>query len=95
MIKDATNESRTVPDNWDAAYDDDGNYECDEHNISSFYEGFFDTVASFTGDHNKVRELKRKVEDLGVDHWHEDLGFLLDNFTDKILQKIDSQLVAK
>jgi hypothetical protein len=42
-----------------------------------------------------VRELKRKVEDLGVDHWHEDLGFLLDNFTDKILQKIDSQLVAK
>ena len=76
-------------------YDDDGNYECDEHSISSFYEDFFDTVASFTGDHNKVRELKRKVEDLGADYWHEDLGFLLDNFTDKILQKIDSQLVAK
>jgi len=76
-------------------YDDDGNYECDDYSISSFYEDFFDTVASFTGDHDKVRELKRKVKDLGANYWHEDLGFLLDNFTDKILQKIDSQLVTK
>jgi hypothetical protein len=76
-------------------YDDDGNYEYDDHTISLFYEDFFDTVASFTGDHHKVRELKRKVKDLGADYWHEDLGFLLDDFTDKILQKIDSQLVAK
>ena len=33
-------------------YDDDGNYECDEHSISSFYEGFFDTgdVATIDAD---------------------------------------------
>ena len=76
-------------------YDDDGNYECDEHSISSFYEGFFDTVASFTGDHNKVRELKRKVEDLGADYWDGRLNDTVDSFIDRIVQKIDSQLVAK
>lgn len=76
-------------------YDDDGDHYADEYSISSFYDGFFDTVARFTGDHDKVRELRRKVKDLGADYWHEDLGFLLDNFTDKILQKIDNQQVAK
>jgi len=76
-------------------YDDDGNYEYDDHTISLFYEDFFDTIASFTGDHRKVRELKQKVRQVSQGNWPEDIDFLLDNFTDKILQKIDSQLVAK
>ena len=75
--------------------DDDGNYEYDDHTISLFYESFFDTVASFTGDHDKVRELKQKVKRVSQGNWPEDIGFLLDNFTDKILQKIDNQSVAK
>jgi hypothetical protein len=72
-------------------YDDDGNYECDEHSISSFYDSFFDAVARFTGDHDNVRLLKMKVEDLGVDYWHKDLGAMLDSLIDKTIEKIGTE----
>lgn len=79
----------------DAVYDDDGDHYADEYSISSFYDDFFDKVAMFTGDHMGVREFKRMVEDLGADYWDGRLNDTVDSFIDRVVQKIDSQLVAK
>ena len=79
----------------DAVYDDDGDHYADECSISRFYDDLFDEVAYFTRDHAGVDRLKQMVRDLGVDYWHNDLNDTLDSFIDRVVEKIDSQLVAK
>ncbi len=42
-----------------------------------------------------VRKFKRMVEDLGADYWDGDLNDTVDSFIDRIVQKVDNQLVTK
>jgi hypothetical protein len=35
-----------------------------------------------------------KVEDLGVDYWHKDLGDMLDSLIDKTIEKIGTEKAA-
>jgi len=71
-------------------YDDDGEYECDEYTMSDFYRNFFDTIHAFTNDGSGVHALIGRCKRCAQGYWPEDLGFMLDNFMDTILKKIDN-----
>ena len=71
-------------------YDDDGDYECDEYTMSSFYRNFFDTIHEFTCDGSTVHALIGMCKSCAQGYSPSAIDETLDELMDKVVEKIHS-----